>query len=87
MGNPLDYGGTEEAEEVATARELESRDEFLCHGCATNNMAALEHSHREASTSEVSGCYQTVVAGADDQRVPFLLLETARCSRTAVDAS
>lgn len=73
--------------EVATAGELETWDELLSHGCATDNVAALEHGHGEAATREVSRGYQPVVAGADNQRVPFLLFENARCTRAAAEAS
>ena len=85
--DPPNDGGAEKAQEVAAARELEARDDFLCHGCSANDVASLEHGHGETAACEVSGGYQAVVAGTDDQRVPFLLLKNARCTCTAAEAS
>lgn len=63
--------------EVATARELEAWNKLLRYGCATDDMTALEHSNRESSFSKVGGGRQAIMAGADNKRVPFLLLECA----------
>lgn len=64
---------TEEAEEVAAARELEARDDLLRHGGATNEVAALEYGDGEAAASQVSGGDESVMATADDDSVPFVV--------------
>lgn len=65
---------TKKTEEVAAARELEARDQFLCHSSAADEVPALKNSDGKASTSQVSGGDQAVMATADDDCVPFLIL-------------
>lgn len=73
-----DDGGAEEALEVAAAGEFEARDEFFRNGGTANQVAALEDSDGEASACKVRGGRQTVMATADDQSVPFPVLQRAR---------
>lgn len=70
-------GGAEEAVEVAAASELEAGDDLLSDGGAADDVAALEDGDGEAGSGKVSRGDQAVVAGADDQRVPFLGREVA----------
>lgn len=60
-----DDGGAEEALEVATAGELETRDEFFGDGSAADEVAALEDCDGEAGAGEIGGGGEAVVAAAD----------------------
>lgn len=73
-----DDGGAEEALEVAAAGEFEARDQFFGNCGAADQVTALENSDGEASACEVRGGRQAVMASADDQSVPFLVLQRAR---------
>lgn len=70
--------------EVAAAREFEAWNEFFGDGCSADDMAALQDSNGEASTCQISGSSKAIVAAANNQRVPLLLLQ--RRSRTAAKA-
>lgn len=83
MKGLLDNGRTEEALEIAAAGELEARDQLLRHGGSTDDVTALEHGHGEAAAGQVSGGGEAVVAGSNDQRVPFVLLRSDRPSAEA----
>ena len=74
----LDDGGAEEALDVAAAGELKARNEFFSDGSTADDVATLENGDGEARASQVSSGCEAVVAGADHQRVPFLLLQCAR---------
>lgn len=73
-----DDGGSEEAQEVAAAGELEAGDKFFGDGGAANEVPALEDGDGEAGACEVRGGSESVMAAADNQRVPFLVLQRAR---------
>ena len=73
----LDNGRSEKALEITAARELEARDELLRDGGSADDAAALEHGHGEPAASQIGGCGEAVMAPADDQRVPFLVLQLA----------
>ena len=62
--------------EIATTREFETWNKFLGHSGATNDVAAFEYRNGEAGTCQVRGCSEAVVAAADDQCVPFLILQS-----------
>lgn len=74
----LDDGGAEEALEVAAAGELEARYNFFGDGGATYDMASFENGNGETSASQICGGCQSVMAGTDYQRVPFLLPQCVR---------
>lgn len=61
--------------EVAAAGELKARDEFFGNGSTANEVAPLENGDRESVAGQIGGGGETVVAAANHQRIPFLLLE------------
>lgn len=62
--------------EITTAREFEAWNEFLSHSGTANDVAAFEDRDGKAGACEVRGCREAVVAAADDQSVPFLILQS-----------
>lgn len=77
MREPLNNRGAQEALEVATARKLEARNNFLGDGGATDDVAALKDSNWETGAGEVGGGSEAIVTTANDKRVPFLLRQGA----------
>lgn len=71
---------------VAAAGELEARDEFFGNGGTADEVAALENGDREAGAGKIGGSGETIVAAADHQRIPFLLIEQ-RARRVAAAAA
>ena len=78
-----DDGGPKEALQVTTAGKLETWNDFFCDGSTADDVAPLEDGDGKSSTGEICCGREAIVAAADDQCVPFLILQSTRSSAGA----
>lgn len=65
---------------VTAARKLEAWNKFLRDGGSANDVAAFEDGDGKAAAGEVRSGGEAVMAAADDESVPFLILQRGSSS-------
>ena len=63
----------QQADGIAGRGIAETRMKLFRHRRPADDLAALQHAHRPAPGGQVAGADQTVVAGANDQRIVGLI--------------
>ncbi len=71
--------GPQQTHHIRENRESEARENLLADRRASDHRTPLEHQYPAARPGEVRGGHETVVAGADDDRVIGAL--RSRCWR------
>ncbi len=67
----IHHQGMEQTDEVGTGGYLDAAPELFERASAADALARLQHQHTLAGAGEVSRACQAVVAGADDDVVPW----------------
>lgn len=68
---------------VTASRKLEAWNEFLSDGGSADDVATFEDGDGKAGASKVGGGGEAVMAAANDESVPFLILQrSSSCTET-----
>lgn len=76
--NRLDDRRAKKTLQVAAAGEFKTGNDLFGHGSSAEYMASLEYCDGETSTSQIRGSSETIMATANYQCIPFLILQDGR---------